>query len=395
MAIGAPTLRLLRSRTFLRILSRLAPLTDLTTIAVVRILFEEGFFPEWLKLWAGLTRAADRDYFIQTATGAVLDRRIADYGLVRPAARAASGWLTVSVDSGTTTVPAGVAVETLSTDGADPKRYAVAANPDTADGSWSIAAPGGQVRIVAAVAGAAGNTPAATITALRTSVAHVTGISNAAPLVNGRDIADDDETRQYFRDALASLTRGTRPSILFAIRDFVDEATGQAVHSVALQEWNGVPLFTLDGTRQITQAIYIEDGSGTASSALVQAVQALLDGDDSEASGYRAAGATAEVRSAAVLPLDVQVEVDADRAANALTVQAAVDNAVREHLVRLPVGGELITGGLQGQLNFAQLFRRVMNVDGVLRANFLTPIADANVPIGRKLMPATVQVTVN
>lgn len=394
MPLRIPTLRELRERTILRLIGRNVALTDFTLISTVRILFEEAYFPEWKKLWAGLERSL-RDWFVQSASGAALDRRLADYDLERPPARAAAGWLTVTVGSGTATVPAGAAVETNATDGTDPKRYAVAANPDTADGSWPLVAPGGLVRIVAAGAGAAGNTPAGTITQLRTSVAGVSAITNAAPLINGRDIASDDEFRQFFHDSLAALTRGPRSALLFGLLNFADEATGQRVHSVALEEWTGVPMFDLAGARQIALRVWIEDGRGIASSALVQAVQLFVDGDDAEGSGLRAAGVPTEVRSADPLPLDVRVDVDADRAANALAVQAAVDNAIREYLARLPVGGQLINGELQGQLNFAQLFRRVMNVDGVLRANFLTPTADANVPIGRKLMPATVEVTVH
>lgn len=394
MPLVRPTRREQRDRAVLRMLGADVALSDLTQISVFRILYEEAFIEEWQALWDGLEGAV-RSWYIDPrgATGADLDRRLNDFGIERPAARAASGALTVTVEADGVVIPAGAAVETA-TAGTEPTRYTVLPNPDAADGAWLLDQPGGTVRIAALTPGAAGNTPANTITVLRTGISGVVGVTNAVPLINGRDQAGDDEFRQYFRDYLSALTRGPRDAIIFAIENFVDEDGSRPVHSVALVEWGGQTLLNISGDRAVALAIYIEDGTGGASSALVQSIQRLVDGDDSEGSGLRAAGVPTEVRSAAVLPVDVAVQIDAERTANPFTVQQAVDNAIREYLARLPVGGQLITGELQGQLVFAQLFRRVMNVPGVLRAQFQSPLADVPVPIGRKAMPATVTVAV-
>jgi uncharacterized phage protein gp47/JayE len=394
MPLETPTLQEIRDRTIVRMLAADVPLSDFTVISALRILLEEGLFPEFLTLYAGLVRD-QRDWFIQTATGAALDRRLADYGLARPAAAAANGVLTVNVDADVE-IPAGTIVRTVPPTGTESKRYRVDANPATLSGAWPItgAAGSGQVRIVAILAGLAGNTSANTITQLENPVAGVTAVTNAQPLVNGRAAASDEEFREFFRSYLASLTRGTRGSIGHQLLEYVDPASGvKPIHSLALVEWGGSTLLS-SGGQPVALQIYIEDGTGTAPAPLVDQIQALVDGDDSEDSGLRSAGVPTEVLSAQVLPVNVELACDIAAPASPTSVQAEIANVIREFVGRLPVGGQLITGELQGQLVFAQLFRRVMDVPSVLRADFVSPTADVNVPIGYKAMPFTVTVSV-
>ncbi|MEO8603375.1 MAG: baseplate J/gp47 family protein, partial [bacterium] len=148
MPLQLPTRREQRARAFLRMLGEDVALTDLTQIAAVRVFYEEACIEEWQALYAGLLRE-ERDWFIQTAQGAALERRIADFGLARPAAQVASGYVTLTVSADGTVIPAGTALETAPTDGTEPKRYAVLANPDIPGGAWTLNQPGGRVRIAA------------------------------------------------------------------------------------------------------------------------------------------------------------------------------------------------------------------------------------------------------
>lgn len=392
MTLRIPTAAEIRNRIFLRILSQDVPLTDLTQIAAARVFIEEGMVEEFVRLYDALLRA-QLDWFINDATGAALDRRLADYGLSRPAAVAARGFLLVTVDMGVD-IPAGVQVETVSTGGGDPIRFLVEANPDVADGRWPIAGGTALIPIRAVTPGAGSNTAANTVTFLRTSVAHVVSITNPQPIFGGAEAADDPAFREYFRRYLLSLTRGTREAIRFGILAYTAADGSRPVHSVAIQEWGGQTLLADPGDRPVALRIFVEDGTGSASPGLVGAIQQLVDGDDSEGSGLRAAGIPTAVLSAAPLPIDVDVAIDADRGVNAATVRDQVDNAIRTYIQRLPVGGQLITGEAQGQFVLSQLFRHVMDVAGVLRAEFAAPSGDRPVPIGQKAVPATISVAV-
>lgn len=393
MPLEVPTLDEIERRSTIRMLGADVPLSDFVIISATRIFLREGVFPEFMSLYAGLTRQ-QRDWYTQTATGAALERRLADYGIVRPAAAAASGVITVTVDIDVE-IPAGTIVRTVPPSGAQPKRYQVQSNPETSNGAWPITevAGSGTVKIAAVVYGLEGNTPANTITEVENPVAGVTAVTNVQPIVSGRAAASDEEFREFFRSYMASRTRGTRDSIQHSLLEYVDPATGlRPIHSLAIVEWGGQQLLSSGGAPVALQ-VYIEDGTGTAPDPLVDQIQALIDGDDSEDSGLRSAGVPTEVLSAQVLPLNFEVAADIAAAANPASMQAEIASVIREFIGRLPVGGQLISGELQGQLIFAQLFRRVMDIPNMLRA-VVSPSHDVNVPIGYKAMPATVTVSV-
>lgn len=392
MTLRVPTGQEIRNRIVLRMLGMDVPLTDLTQIAAVRIFIEEAIVEEVLRLYDGLVRA-QRDWFIQTAAAAALERRLADFGLTRPAAVIARGTVLITTDA-VATVPAGTQLETEPTDGAAPKAYLVDANPDMPDGRWVVTTGTALLPIRAVVAGAVGNTPANTVTFLRTAVAHVVAVNNPQPIFGGAEAADDDAFREYFRRYLLSLTRGTREGLRFGILGYTDAAGTRPVHSMAILEWGGQALLADPGDTPVALRVYIEDGTGTASLGLVAAIQQLVDGTDAEGSGLRAAGVPTEVRAAEPLPIDVDAAIDVDRTVNAATVRAQVEHVIRTFIQRLPVGGQLLSGEIQGQFILSQLNRRVMDVAGVLRAEFLLPTGDRAVPIGQKAVPGNISVTV-
>ena len=388
--IRVPTRREIVDPMVVRMLARNMPVSDLTVASATRILIEECFAEEFIALYLGIAQE-EKDWLIATASGAALDRRLADFGLTRPPAEFARGLLQVDVSEPATITP-GTQVETAPTDGSEPKRYVVEANPDDPAGAWVIAFVG-SVPIRAVAAGGIGNTAANTVTFLRTSVTGVVSVSNPTALVNGRDSADDEAFRASWRDYLASLTRGTRDAILAGIRNYRDATGVRPVHSAALLEWGGQTLLACGGS-PAALVISIDDGSGRASLGLVGDSQRRVDGTDTEGTGLRAAGIPTEVRAATPLPIDVDALVYADRRFSPVTVQQQVEAVIRLFIGQLPVGGQLISGELQGQFDLSQLFRRVMDVPGVLRARFNQPVNDRWVPIGHKAIAATVNVVV-
>lgn len=386
-----PTKREIVARTVFRAAGRNIALTDLTTISTWRILLEECIVEELLALHEGLAREHDQ-WFINSATGANLDRRLADFGVSRPGPFPASGTVKITAISPgpTVTLPAGAVVRTAPTDGSDPKRFALRANPDTAGGEWSGLAVDDTLAVVALQSGVEGNVPAGAITVVD---GYDVTVTNVAPFSNGRAVASDAEARDYFRDVLRALPRCTRAAIQVAILNYLDPVTlDYPVASVSFEEWNGLVL--LSGSAQALAArIYICDGSGVADANLVAAIQTYLDGTDGEGSGYRAAGCPMEVVSATPLPIAVACSVQVDSAYNAPTAGQQVEQAIRTYLASIPIAGVTMGGVLKGQFNFSRLFRSVMDVPGVLRVSFESPVGDRPIPVGSKAVAGTIRVT--
>lgn len=398
MPLNIPTSEELVARIALRIGGESVPLTDLSTIGVARQFIQLGMVEEYMGLWAGLAQAADRDWFVQTAEGSALDRRIADFGVSRPSAQKAYGFLTVQTEPAETLViPAGGLVVRTNPATGDPVKFVARANENSPDGSWTIIEIG-SIIVEASQAGAIGNVAANTIVGVdqRGFTGNLLSVTNPQAFTNGKDSASDAETREHFRRALLGLKRGTRAGILFGIRGYTEPNTLRTVRSVAIEEWGGQTLLNASG-KPVALKVYISEslGDGTASSGLVAAVQNLVDGNDEESdSGLRAAGVPTAVVASTPRPIDVRLAVDIDRAFGAETVRQQVADAVNRFFGGLEIGGYQVTGEIQGQVVFSQLFKAVMNVDGVLRVVFQSPRDDIAIATGMQATVRTLDVII-
>lgn len=400
MAVQFPSPREIENRIVTRIMGRRMPLTDYTPIAVIRMLVRAMIVEEYASLWRGLAEA-QTDWFVQSARGAVLDRRLADYGLTRPGGTIAYGRLLVTVTTATN-LQAGLIVITDPQDGSEPKKYRVRQNAspeagDLGDGSWNINVSR-LVDIEAMTVGAGANTAAGTITRAENPIPGLESVSNPSAIANGQDSVGDSEYRQYFADYWQSLTRGTRPALLFHLRNFTDPNTLRRVASIAIEEWGGSQPLASD-TGPVALKIYIDEGIGsaiggtTAHPTLVQAVQRAVDGEDAElGAGLRAAGVPTAVQAAIAVPLPLELVVDVDRGFPTERTATAVRNALSIHVARLPVGGYTLAGDRQGQVSFARLFKTVLDVPGVLKAEFSRPTADFPIGTGQKAVISTMTV---
>lgn len=404
MPLDVPTPREIESRIVLRLAGRAVPLTDLTPVSVTRMLIRSMVVEEFAALWRGLAEAS-REWFIDTATGDRLDRRLADFGLSRPGAVPGVGTVTVTVDDAID-LPAGTIFRTAPSDGSTPKRYRVASNTtpsgeDLSDGSWHITDTR-EVQVEALVAGQAGNTAAGSIVEPENPVPHLTAVTNPTPVVSGRDALGDQELREYFASWLRALSGGTRGTLLHRLDGYTDPVSGRRVRSVALQEWGGQSLLS-SGGRSVALIVYVDEGLGggtpgaaTAHSALVAAVQRLLDGDDLASNpGIRAAGVPVAVEAARSRLVDIEIKVSVDARYDAGAVAATVRANIISYIARVPVAGVGISGELSGQLSLARLFRAVVDTPGVLQATITNPTADVPVPIGMKVLPREIALTVS
>ena len=207
-----------------------------------------------------------------TSVGSDLDSWVADYGLARLSAVAASGQVTFSRFTNTTQaiIPVGAVVQTA--DGS--QSFTVIADTTNSAynatlGGFVVAASVSSlaVTVTAVNAGSQGNVGAATITSISNAISGIDTVSNAAAFANGIDAETDIALRIRFVLYLASLSKGTKTAIGSAIANVQQGIQYKLVENY---DYNG----TLD--YGFFYAV-IDDGTGYPSSTLLSTVSNAID----------------------------------------------------------------------------------------------------------------------
>jgi uncharacterized phage protein gp47/JayE len=350
---------------------RAAALMDTTVGSVLRALLE-AFAAQLLWLQAQLlallasTRAS-------TSAGPELDSWMADYGLVRLPAVAATG--IASFARFTATAPAFIPVTgALNGDGSVTGRVAVQtqdgtvlyavladssnANFDAALNQYVLTAGtvGIPVLIGALAAGAVGNAAAGQVNTLATSLPGIDTVSNAVALVNGVDAEADAALRVRFQQYLASL----------------EKATLGAVREAALSVKEGASCDVVEGQDYSTgnaRAGYFfvvaDDGSGTPGSTFLTSVYNAVD-------AVRPLGTAFEVRAPLLTAADISLSVQLAAGYEAVATAAAVEAALNAFVATLPLGAGLPYSRL-AQLAYDSS-AGILNVTGMLLNGATTDI---------------------
>lgn len=196
--------------------------------------------------------------------------------------------------------------------------YIVAANVSSLD-----------IPVFALSPGSAANVLAGTITLIRSSLIGIDSVTNAAPFANGLDQETDDQLKTRFKLFIQSLRAGTVPAIQYEISS-LQQGMQSVVHENMLPDG-----MTDDGS--IT--VYVDDGSGSPSSTLVQACARAVD-------SVRAAGIRPNVIGASTLGATVTMTITTAAGYYHPTIVAAVSNAVAAYINAL---------GLETTLRFTEL----------------------------------------
>jgi uncharacterized phage protein gp47/JayE len=180
------------------------PLTDLNVGSVVRTIVE-AMGRELGALYAQLNIAYDSG-FLDTATGASLDRVVALLSYARRRAGRAVGSVTFTRRAGSIgsiTIPAGTPI----TDTADKIRYLTSERYDMLAGESTA-----EVR-VQGVDDATSVVEAAVLTVIQRAIAGLDSVTNARPTSRATDDETDEALRARTRDALLAANKGTPQAI--------------------------------------------------------------------------------------------------------------------------------------------------------------------------------------
>jgi uncharacterized phage protein gp47/JayE len=323
-------------------------LIDVSVGSVVRAILEANagvvLWMQWLLLQVlSMSRAA-------TSVGSDLDTWMADFGLARLPATAASGMVTLSRYSVTApaSVPAGTQLKT--TDGS--LSFIIAASPDLStwqQGTSAYVIPNGVSSIdlpaTCVTAGLGGNVLANTISVIASSVPGVDQVSNAEPFTNGLDTETDAAFRMRFRAYISSLSKATVEAVAAAISSVQQGIVYQIKENVLP---NGA-------TRMGSFLVTIDDGSGYPSSGLQSAVASAVD-------AVRPVGTAFSVTGPTVQTVDVSVAIQM-AASSGVPVIPDVQQAIAAYINGLPIEGTAsVTRVAQSAYNSDARIDNVMGV---------------------------------
>jgi uncharacterized phage protein gp47/JayE len=324
-------------------------LADLTVGSTLRALLEAsasvGLWMQWLILKVlQMTRAA-------TSTGSDLDSWVADFGLTRLPAAAATGSVTFSRFAATNAalVPAGAKVKTADAS----TTFDVIA--DSTNAAWNTTLngywiPADQlsvtVPLVAEVAGCSGNVQANTISLIATAISGADTVANALAFSNGIDAESDAALRARFQNYINTRCQATAAAVGYAV-----SSVRQGL-SWTIQENTTVATASAPGNFVVT----VDDGTGAPGTGLLAIVQSAVD-------AVRPLGSTFQVQRPGVVAADISLHVTEAEGYTHAQAVAAAGTALTA----------AVNGGSMGaEFRFGTIYQVVLNCAAVAAAEMVT-----------------------
>lgn len=221
------------------------------------------------------------------------------------------------------------------------------------------------------------------------SISGVSGVSNLTPFTGGRDIESEDERKLRFQGFISTLQRGTLAALRYGastavVRDVNGIVQERVVHIGIIEPYEVDPIANNPGFVQI----YLHNGVGGTSPALVTATQTVIDGsylpDGTPVPGWKAAGVVVTCYAASEVVQAVTGVVTVLAGYQSAAVLAACTSVVSGYLLALKIGESAI---------LAEIIERIMAVPGVYNVALSVPAADVAVTGSQKIMPGVVGLT--
>jgi len=287
------------------------------------------------------------------------------FNFSRESAQQASGNVkfTRSGTSGTTDIPINTLVST--TDGT--QFETTAAGQITPGNSESADIP-----ILAVEGGTDGNVPAATITVLVTPITDVISVTNDASTTGGQNEESEEEYLQRFREFIEGLGDSNISGLVSGAKSV------SGVRSASVIE-HFPPSSSYNAT------VYIDDGAGNASQALIDAVELVLIGDGTSVNpGKKAGGINIQVLAPTKVTINVTVEITGDGTVSEESMEYLTTQAIENYVNNLTIGDDVI---------YNELVKSIMGVEGVLDIDITVPSSNTTINDNQIARTGTVTIT--
>jgi uncharacterized phage protein gp47/JayE len=278
-----------------------------------------------------------------------------------PAARA-HGQVTFSanaVPAQGITIPSGTRVATTETSTSAEKVYETTQAATLPAGESTVSVP-----ISSTTTGVAGNTGTGTINVIKTSIAGIDAVTNAAAITSGSERETETDRAIRFQKYIATIARGTSASLEYAaMQAALHDNNGEVVEAVKQAVAVDAPTTTAGFAE-----VFIYNGTGSTSQALIDEAKRVIDGyilpDGTKVAGYKAAGVVVSVAAAEDMPQDVTAEIKLSPGAIADEAAAKATTAVTAYLSAMRIGTPLVKH---------ELVERIMAVPGVFDVTITDP----------------------
>lgn len=258
------------------------------------------------------------------------------FGISEAGAVPAQGSVTFSTGTGGSPPPATQSVDIplgtlVATAGG--VQFATTADATLQSGGTSVT-----VNVQAVQGGATGNVAAGAIVQIISGLSYPLVVTNASPTAGGIDSQSASQGLSTLAAKISSLIAGSPVAVANGVIGVQASGTLETVqYSTCYEPWVAAGTGAGSGTAGFT--VYVDNGAGTASAALLAAVSGALNGNQSLGEdGLRPAGVPFQV--AAVLPVyaDVTITGTVNSLANTAVVSGAVQNAVDAYFSGLQFG---------------------------------------------------------
>ena len=212
------------------------------------------------------------------------------------------------------------------------------------------------VAINSEIIGSDQNVPANTITTMVSTIIGIESVTNPTATINGSDTETEIEYNTRFAEYLKGLIGATPSGIKKSALDVI------GVREVELIEPE-------DTAGRIT--IFINDGSGTASTELLNSVEANIEGNGTiEDAGTRPAGIIITYRPSLKIDIPVECVVYIKTGTNVDSAKTKIEEAITTHINSLPIGNDVILKGIE---------KAIQSVYGVEDLSISTPTANVSI----------------
>lgn len=229
--------------------------------------------------------------------------------------------------------------------------------------------------------GPAGNAPENAIARRVSSAQGLASVTNPQPFANGAGMETEAERRLRFIEYVRTLARGTVASLRYAVRlaEVTDPRTGAAVERVARA-------VVSEGTGHVD--LFVHNGSGGTSPALVARAAALVEGYDDPATGkpvpgWRPAGMRVDVLAMEEIPVAVSVLAEVAPTLRSEAMRARIARALGDTVRATPNNG---------RLRPLDLLNAGVALDGVEGIEIAEPSLTVPCPASAVLVPGAIAV---
>lgn len=245
-----------------------------------------------------------------------------------------------------------------------------------------------QVTVAANQVGTFGNLPAGTQFAATPAINNFVSASNAIAFDGGRDLETDDEQKQRFTAYISTLPRAIEAALIYGAK------TAALYNTAGLEIERAkcvsvIEPFLEDEDSPISLVeVYVHNGEGTTSGALVAEVDKVLrgyaDANGVKVPGWKAAGIKLVTAAATEVSVNLTGQITLNPGFEAADAVAAAEHVLQRHLLELDIGEASL---------YKDRVVLVANLPAVANIVFTVGTADITCTKRQKLVPGTFTLT--